>query len=271
MGGGGLRGTQILGVPVVKVAILAGGLGTRLQERTVDVPKPMIQIGGHPILWHIMRIFAHHGFEQFVIALGYKKEVINSYFLNFVAYADRLSIRPGEGYQVQAAQPESQWLVDLLDTGLHTETGGRLQRVAEFIGDETFILTYGDGVSNVNIPDLVRFHKNHGRLATVTAVRPPARFGHLTMDNARVARFGEKQQMDEGWINGGFFVLEPGVAKYLHGDETVFEQEPLENLAKDGQLMAYRHDGFWACMDTLRDVNRLDALWNSGAAPWMQW
>jgi len=235
---------------MIPVAILAGGLGTRLQEETTVKPKPMVEIGGQPILWHIMKIYAAHGFNEFVIALGYKGRIIKDYFMN------RHSRAGG---------------IHLLDTGLRSLTGGRVKRIAQYLDGKPFMLTYGDGVGDVDINQLLAFHRQHGRLATVTAVRPPARFGHIDIDGDFVASFKEKAQTGAGWINGGFFVLEPGVADYIEGDDTVFEREPLERLAGDGQLAAYRHHGFWQCMDTLRDVRLLEDLWQSGAAPWRVW
>jgi glucose-1-phosphate cytidylyltransferase len=255
----------------MKVAILAGGLGTRLQEKTADVPKPMVEIGGQPMLWHIMKLYEHFGFREFAIALGYKREVVSQYFLDYRTRSRLLTVALRDDRVEHRAPADEDWVVHLLDTGAHTQTGGRVKRLAEFIGPETFLLTYGDGVASIDLRALLAFHRHHGRLATLTAVHPPARFGHLTLADDRVTRFGEKPQLAEGWINGGFFVLEPAVVRYLAGDETVFEREPLERLAADGQLMAYRHDGFWWCMDTLRDVRHLQSLWEAGDAPWAHW
>jgi glucose-1-phosphate cytidylyltransferase len=255
----------------MKVGILAGGMGTRLQEETIVRPKPMIEIGGHPILWHIMKLYAAQGYTEFVIALGHKGEVIKDFFVSYRHRTSSLTVRLQTGdVLVRDGGPED-WTVHLLDTGAQTQTGGRVKRLAEFIGDETFMLTYGDGVGNVDVARLLACHKRHGKLATVSAVRPPARFGGITIEGDRVMRFEEKPQIGEGWINGGFFVLEPAIAKYIQGDETVFERAPLEQLAKEGQLAAYRHEGFWQCMDTLRDVRLLDDLWRQGAAPWKVW
>ena len=255
----------------MKVGILAGGLGTRLAEETEVLPKPMVEIGGKPILWHIMRHYAHHGFSDFVIALGYKGEVIKRYMLDYCSAARNLTVSLGDGaVEVHDGRRED-WRVDLIDTGLPTATAGRIKRLAPYLGDKTFMLTWGDGVSNLDLGDLLAFHRSHGRLATVTAVRPPARFGHMELDGDAVREFSEKPQTGEGWINGAFFVLEPEVFDYIEGDDTQWELEPLENLAKDGQLAAYRYSGFWQCMDTVRDKKRLESLWESGEAPWKVW
>lgn len=255
----------------MKTVILAGGLGSRLAEETMVRPKPMVEIGGKPILWHIMMIYASFGFNEFVVALGYKGEVIKDYFLNFYALNNDLTVdlATGRTHIYDGSQPD--WKVHLVDTGLRTQTGGRIKRLLQWIGQETFMLTYGDGVADVDLRQLVDFHRSHGRLATVTAVRPPARFGGLCFDGNRVVRFVEKPQTGEGWINGGFFVLEPGVIDYIEGDDTVWEREPLERLAADGQLVAYKHVGFWQPMDTLREKQLLEALWESGKAPWKVW
>ena len=255
----------------MKVGILAGGLGTRLQEETTVKPKPMVEIGGQPMLWHIMKQYGAHGFGEFVVALGHKGDVIKEYFRNYHFRARNLTVDLSDGSVSIHEGSHEDWIVHLLDTGLFTETGGRVRRIAEFVGKETFMLTYGDGVSSLDIKGLVEFHRRHGRLATVTAVRPPARFGGMVFDGQRVVRFEEKPQIGEGWINGGFFVMEPGVIDYIDGDETVFEREPLERLAADGQLMAYHHEGFWQCMDTLRDVRLLEGLWQNGQAQWKVW
>jgi glucose-1-phosphate cytidylyltransferase len=255
----------------MKVIILAGGFGTRLQEETEVKPKPMVEIGGQPMLWHIMNIYAAHGYKEFIVALGYKGEVIKNYFLSYWYLRNSFSIQLSNGLVDVHDGPREDWIVHLIDTGLHTQTGGRIKRLAPWIGNETFMLTYGDAVANVNIRDLVAFHRRHGRLATVTAVHPGARFGELDLDGDRVVSFKEKPQVAEGWINGGFFVLESGVFQYIAGDDTPFEWEPLERLTRDGQLMAYRHDGFWQCMDTLRDVRLLQAMWAEGKAPWQIW
>lgn len=255
----------------MKVVILCGGLGTRLREETETRPKPMVEIGGRPILWHIMQGYASHGFPEFVLALGYKGDIIKRYFLDYYRLHSNLSVSLTTGAVREYDGDREEWVVHLVDTGLTTQTGGRLKRLAPWLGNETFMLTYGDGVCDANIHDLVRFHKSHGRLATVTAVRPPARFGGLSFKGDLVTEFSEKPQIGEGWINGGFFVLEPKVLDYIECDDTIWEREPLERLAKDGQLAAYRHPGFWQCMDTMRDVRLLEGLWANGKAPWKVW
>jgi glucose-1-phosphate cytidylyltransferase len=255
----------------MKVCILAGGLGTRLAEETTVRPKPMVEVGGQPMLWHIMKSYAAHGFDEFVIALGYKGEVIKDYFVNYRLRTQSLTVSLATG-DVTVHDGESlDWTVHLLDTGLHTMTGGRVKRLAEYIRDETFMLTYGDGVANVDIPALLDFHRQQGKLATVTAVRPAARFGSIAFDGELVTHFEEKPQIGAGWINGGFFVLEPAVADYIEGDESVWERAPMERLAAEGQLAAYRHFGFWQCMDTVRDKLLLNKLWDAGEAPWKVW
>ncbi|MCL5103761.1 MAG: glucose-1-phosphate cytidylyltransferase [Armatimonadetes bacterium] len=255
----------------MKTVILAGGLGTRLSEETTVRPKPMVEIGGKPILWHIMNIFAHHGFCEFIVALGYKGEIIKEYFLNFYASNNDLTVDLDKGKTTVHDGRQPCWKVHLVDTGSETQTGGRVRRLRDWIGKETFMMTYGDGLSDVDITALVEFHKSHGKLATVTAVRPPARFGGMVFDGDRVADFTEKPQTGEGWINGGFFVLEPKVLDYIDGDPTAWEAAPLERLANDGQLMAFKHDGFWLPMDTLREKRILESLWGSGQAPWKTW
>ena len=257
----------------MKVAILAGGTGSRLSEETVAKPKPMVEIGGRPILWHIMKYYSHWGYDDFLIALGYRGEYIKRYFVDYLSLASDLtvSLRDGDVKQHQNGSGMEDWTIRLCDTGLSSETGGRIKRLQPYVGDETFMLTWGDGVSSVNLDELLAFHRSHGKLATLTAVRPPARFGHLELDDDRITEFSEKPQTGEGWINGAFFVLEPGVFDYIEGDTTRFEREPLEGLAADNQLMAYRHYGFWQCMDTLREKMLLDELWGTGQAPWKIW
>ncbi|MCZ7627718.1 MAG: glucose-1-phosphate cytidylyltransferase [Microthrixaceae bacterium] len=255
----------------MKVAILAGGLGTRLAEETETKPKPMVEVGNQPILWHIMKHYEHHGFDEFVIALGYKGEYIKRWMVDYVSLAADLTVRGSDG-SVEAIESGCEdWTVSLVDTGQPTATGGRIKRLRPHIGDSTFMLTWGDGVSDVDLGALLEFHRSHGKLATMTAVRPPARFGHLELDGDRISEFSEKPQAGEGWINGAFFVVEPGVFDYIEGDDTQWEKEPLEHLAKDGQLMAYRHHGFWQCMDTIRDKKLLEQLWDDGHAPWKTW
>jgi len=255
----------------MKVVILAGGLGTRLQEETVVKPKPMIEIGGYPVLWHIMNIYAAQGFNEFVVALGYKAELIKDFFVNYRTNRHSITVQLKDGsIEIHEGQGED-WTIHLIDTGDKTQTGGRIKRLAPWLGNERFMLTYGDGVGNIDLKKLLEFHQKHGKLATVTAVRPPARFGGLKFDGDRVVEFTEKPQAGEGWINGGFFVLEPQVLDMIDGDDTLWEHEPLENLAGEGQLMAYRHGDFWQCMDTLRDVQLLEKLWAGGEAPWKIW
>ncbi len=255
----------------MKVAILAGGVGTRLAEETEIKPKPMVEIGGTPIILHIMRHYARYGHNTFAIALGYKGEYIKKYMMDYASLRSNLTVdlKTGEVERHGADHPD--WKVDLVDTGHDTLTGGRIKRLAPYIGNETFMLTWGDGVSNVDLDKLLAFHQAHGKLATVTAVRPSARFGHLEFDGDRVVEFSEKPQTAEGWINGAFFVLEPAVFDYIEGDTTQWEHAPMERLAREGQLMAYRHDSFWQCMDTLRDKKLLEDLWSSGNAPWKTW
>ncbi len=256
--------------PRMKVAILAGGLGTRLQEETVTKPKPMVEVGGLPILWHIMKIYAAQGFNEFVIALGYKGEYIKDFFLNYRNRASNLQIDLKTGDVRCAAASIEDWKVHLIDTGAETMTGGRVKQLCEYI-KEPFLLTYGDGVANVDMWELLKVHERSKALTTLTAVRPPARFGALQFDKDAVTRFEEKPQIGEGWINGGFFVVEPEVSRYIAGDETFWEREPLSKIADEGKLAAHRHNGFWQCMDTLRDVKLLNDLWASQQAPWKLW
>lgn len=253
----------------IPVVILCGGLGTRLSEETQVKPKPMVEIGGLPILWHIMKIYEHYGFSDFVLALGYKGEVIKDYFLNYHARVSDLTVHLKTG-RVDYSNPSAEdWRVMLVDTGANTMTGGRLLRLKKLLHQQgRFMLTYGDGVTDLDLRALMEFHRSHGRLATITAVRPPARFGGMRLDRGTVQDFKEKPQSGEGWINGGYFVFEPGVFDYLESDATVLEGAPLENLTKDGQLMAFEHAGYWQCMDTVRDRDTLQELWISGKAPW---
>ena len=255
----------------MKVAILAGGLGTRLAEETEVKPKPMVEIGGRPILWHIMMHYAHYRFKQFLIALGYKGEVIKKYMVDYCSTHGNLTVNLKNGEVIVHDGCKQDWTVDLVDTGIGTQTGGRIKQLAPYLGNETFMLTWGDGVSDVNLHDLLAFHRSHSKLATLTAVRPPARYGYMKFNGERIIEFTEKPQIGEGWINGAFFVLEPGVFEYIDGDDTVWEREPLERLAKDRQLIAYRHTSFWQCMETLREKYILESLWQSGKAPWKIW
>lgn len=259
------------GAAYVKVFILAGGLGTRLAEETEITPKPMVEIGGHPILWHIMKHYGQYQFKEFFIALGYKGEVIKRFFLDYYRLNGSLSIDLSSGRTEKHKEKSEDWNVHLMDTGLQTNTGGRLKRLEAQLEDGPFMVTYGDGVSDVNLPKLLEFHRSHGRIATVTAVRPPARFGGLVFDGDMVAEFTEKPQIGEGWINGGFLVFEPEIFKYLEDDNSSLESDALERLASERQLAAYRHDRFWQCMDTLRDKRLLESLWQKGEAPWKIW
>ena len=255
----------------MKTIILAGGLGTRLSEETEVKPKPMIEIGGMPVLWHIMNIYAAHGYKEFIAALGYKSEVIKKYFMDYYRLRSNLTIKTANG-KVEVHDGEQEDLtIHLIDTGLLTNTGGRIKRLKQWINNETFMLTYGDGVSNVDITELVKFHKKHGHLATVTAVRPPARFGGLSFKDGIVDKFTEKPQIGEGWINGGFFVLEPGVLDYIENDQTSFEKDTLELITEDKELVPYLHYDYWQCMDTKRDVVLLNELWDDKSPPWKIW
>ena len=258
----------------MKVAILAGGIGSRLVEETSMKPKAMVEIGGRPILWHIMMYYSHFGFKEFVIALGYKGEYIKRWMQEYYSLKRNITVNTGTGeviFHDEGVDEETDWIVHLVDTSQKTLTGGRIKRLAPWLGDETFMLTWCDGLSDVDLNALLRFHRSHGRLATLTAVRPPSRFGHLVFNGSRVVQFKEKPRITEGWINGAFFVLEPEVHKYIKGVDTMWEKEPLENLARDGQLMAYRHTGFWQCMDTIQEKLLLERLWQSGKAPWKIW
>jgi glucose-1-phosphate cytidylyltransferase len=256
----------------MKVVILAGGLGTRLAEETVTRPKPMVEIGDKPILWHIMKTYGHYGFNEFIIALGYKGYMVKEYFANYAMHNSDLTFDMCTGATEVHSSTTEPWKVTLVDTGADTMTGGRLRRVAPYLGGETFMMTYGDGVADVRIDELVAFHRAHGREATVTAVQPIGRFGAMGLDeDDTVSAFQEKPEGDGAWVNGGYFVLEPGVIDRIDGDGVMFEREPLEGLARDGQLQGYRHGGFWLPMDTLRDRQQLERLWDSGAAPWRVW
>ena len=255
---------------MIPVVILAGGMGTRIREETAVRPKPMVEIGGRPILWHIMKIYDHYGYRRFAIPVGYKGHMIKDYFLGYRdRYAD-FTVDLADGAVDRHADASEPWSVTVVETGAATATGGRIKRLAPFL-DGRFMVTYGDGVANVDIEKLMKFHERHGRLATVTAVRPPARFGALEMHEDTVITFSEKAQAAAGWINGGFFVFESGALDYIDGDETALEHEPLERLAGEGQLMAYRHPGFWEPMDTQRDLDNLNRQWTSGGAPWKVW
>mgnify|MGYP000261967099 CR=1 FL=1 len=256
----------------MKVGILAGGLGTRLAEETSIRPKPMVEIGGMPILWHIMKHYHQYGHRDFAVALGYKGDYIKKWFSDYATLGDDLCVSTATGEIAALSRCERpDWNVSLIDTGVDSMTGGRIKRLNDFFGDETFMVTWGDGLSDINLDTLVDFHKAHGRLATVTAVRPPARYGHIEFDGNVVTSFTEKSQLHEGWINGAFFVLEPEVLEYIDGDDVMFEHAPLENLAKDGELVAYKHHSFWQCMDTVREKHLLETMWADDAAPWKTW
>lgn len=257
----------------MKAVILAGGYGTRISEESSVKPKPMVEVGEKPILWHIMKIYAAHGVNDFIICCGYKAYVIKEYFANYYLHQADITIDlRNNDMQVHQSDAEP-WRVTLVDTGENTMTGGRLKRVRDYIGDDTFCLTYGDGVSNINISETIKFHREQGGLATLTAVQPPGRFGAFSLETgiSKVTTFKEKPKGDGAWVNGGYFVLEPQVIDYIDGDSTVWEREPLERLAQDGKLSAFRHTGFWQPMDTLRDKNVLEDLWKSGEAPWKVW
>ena len=252
----------------MKVVILAGGLGTRLSEYTEDIPKPMVTIGGKPILWHILKNYAHFSHKDFYLALGYKGEVIKEYFLNYRTLNADFTVDLQTGVDTPHQLDEVDWKVTLVGTGLNTMTGGRVKRMKPYIGNETFLLTYGDGLSNVNLDALINFHKSHGKMVTVSAVHPSARFGELDINKNQVVSFKEKPQVNQGWINGGYFVIKPEFFDLIEKDSTILERVPLEKAAEMGELMAYHHDGFWQCMDTKRDRESLEKMWQSGAAPW---
>lgn len=255
----------------MKVVILAGGLGTRLAEETEVKPKPMVEIGGQPILWHIMKHYSHYGFKEFFIALGYKGEVIKRYFLDYHTLKGSMTVDIASGKFEKHQQDSEDWTIHLMDTGQASLTGGRVKRLQPWLQDGTFMVTYGDGVSNIDLEALLRFHRSHGLIATVSAVRPPARFGGLIFDDYLVTNFTEKPQIGESWINGGFLVFEPEIFNYLENDQTTLEQDVLEKLAAERQLGAYRHEGFWQCMDTLRDKRQLESSWQNGNPPWRVW
>jgi glucose-1-phosphate cytidylyltransferase len=258
----------------MKAVILAGGLGTRLSEETVVRPKPMVEIGGKPILWHIMKMYSAHGVDEFIVCLGYKGYVIKEFFANYYLHTCDVTFDVREGSMEVHHSTAEPWRVTLVETGEATMTGGRLKRVLPYIGDdEDFCFTYGDGLSSIDFQEQIAFHRGHGRLATVTAVQPPGRFGALELDGSAkvVTAFREKPAGDGAWINGGFFVMSPRVGEYIEGDSTVWEQEPMRRLADDGQLASYRYDGFWLAMDTVRDRNEMQTLWDSGSPPWRSW
>tara|TARA_B100000787_G_C16171515_1_gene286765 strand:+ start:168 stop:932 length:765 start_codon:yes stop_codon:yes gene_type:complete len=253
----------------MKVVILAGGFGTRLSEYTETIPKPMVTIGGRPIIWHIMKSYASFGYKDFYLALGYKSELIKEYFLRYRSLNSDFTVDLSTGYVESHQVDDKDWLVTLTNTGLETMTGGRVKRMQKFIGNETFLLTYGDGLANIDIDALIKFHRSHGKLVTISAVHPGARFGELDIDGDKVSTFKEKPQTTQGWINGGYFVIEPDFFNLIDGDSTILEKAPLEKAAELGELMAYRHDGFWQCMDTKRDRDSLEGMWQTGAPPWI--
>lgn len=252
----------------MKVILLAGGFGTRLSEYTETIPKPMVTVGGHPILWHIMRTYAHYGHKDFHVALGYKAELIKEYFLHYHSLNADFTVDLATGVVSPHHTDDADWRVTLVHTGLKSMTGGRVKRLQSFIGNEPFMLTYGDGVANIDLDALLKFHRSHGKMVTVTAVHPGARFGELMVESDQVRKFQEKPQMGQGWINGGFFVIQPEFFDLIAGDATTLEREPLEKAASMGELMAYRHEGFWQCMDTKRDRDTLEELWQRGEAAW---
>ena len=255
----------------MRVVILAGGLGTRISEETTIKPKPMVEIGEHPILWHLMKIYAHYGYNDFIICLGYKGYVVKEYFANYYLHSSDFTVEL-ENNKVKYEDSRSEnWTVTLVDTGLNTQTGGRIRRIEKYVKGETFMLSYGDGLSDIDINALIRFHKSNGKMATVTAVMPPGRFGSLSIVDDTITNITEKPKGDNSWINGGFFVLEPSVFDLINGDDTVWERDPLETMAKKGKLAAFKHKGFWHPMDTMRDKNELNDLWRSGKAPWKVW
>ena len=253
----------------MKVVLLAGGFGTRISEESHLKPKPMIEIGGMPILWHIMKEYSHFGFNEFIICAGYKQTVIKEWFANYFIHTSDITFDFTKGNEIIVHNKHSEpWKVTVIDTGLNTMTGGRLKRVRDYIGEETFFMTYGDGVSDVDIAATLEFHKKKGKLATITAIQPEGRFGYIDLDDSKVNSFREKSEHDTGWINAGFMVLEPKVLDYVADDTIMFEREPMERIAAEGEMMCYKHTGFWQCMDTLRDKEKLEKLWASGKAPW---
>lgn len=254
---------------IMKVILLAGGFGTRLGEYTDSIPKPMVPIGGKPILWHIMRLYAHFDHKNFFVALGYKAEIVKEFFLNYRVLNADFTIDLRSGSVTPHQLDDVDWRVTLVDTGMNSMTGGRVKRMQPFIGNEPFLLTYGDGVADIDLDALIGFHKNHGKMVTVTAVHPGARFGELEMDGEQVISFQEKPQTRQGWINGGFFVIEPAFFDLIESDKTILEREPLEQVARMGELRAYRHEGFWQCMDTKRDRDLLEELWQKGKVQWV--
>ena len=255
----------------MKTIILAGGFGTRLSEETENRPKPMVEVGGRPILWHIMKIYSHYGFDDFVLALGYKADYVKKYFLDYVQYSGNITVRVKDGQNHILQREQDEWTIHLEETGLDTMTGGRIKSLSRWVKNEPFMVTYGDGVADINLDNLIAYHKKMGKLATVTAVRPPARYGGLFMTDGLVHKFTEKPQSGEGWINGGFIVFEPQVLDMIRGTKSSMESELLEELSAMGQLAAYSHEGFWQCMDTLRDLKYLESLWSAGEAPWKIW
>lgn len=256
----------------MKAVILAGGFGTRLSEETAFRPKPMVEIGGKPILWHIMNIYSAQGVNEFLIAVGYKAEMIKEYFFNFYAINNDITVDLNSGKTIIHDGNQPPWIIHVVDTGLHTQTGGRLKRLKKWIAnDEIFLFTYGDGVADINVGELLSFHRSHGKLVTVTTVRAPSRFGRIGFQEDRIVEFYEKPEKAEGWINGGYFVMDAKAIDYIDDDQTAWEKDPIERLAHDGQLMGYRHYGFWSCMDTLKEKNLLEDMWNSGSAPWKLW
>lgn len=257
----------------MKVVILAGGFGTRISEESHLKPKPMIEIGEKPILWHIMKLYSYYGFNEFIICCGYKQHIIKQWFADYYLYNSDITFDFASSNRMtihnNVAEP---WKITLIDTGLHTATGGRIKRIKEYVGNESFLLTYGDGVSDINIKKTMQYHRNHGKIITMTTVQPDGRFGVVEIDQSNtIKKFTEKDKSDVGWVNGGFMVVNPEVFDYIEGDHTTFEKEPLTNLSSDGQLIAYKHNGFWQCMDTQRDKGKLEELWKSGSAPWKVW